>query len=142
MGGKRKRTCHCAQMLPTRPAVNGPRLVRNYYVLPCCLLLLNLGVELASYKAKMLADVYLRTAAIMGVALAGASIISFLIAPAIVALIGLLHRGSRQGGGGVGELLFLVVLGAAVFWLYYRVYIIGPESVLPASWQNPVTLRG
>ena len=27
------------------------QLVRNYYVLPCCLLLLNLCVELASYKA-------------------------------------------------------------------------------------------
>jgi hypothetical protein len=24
-----------------------------------------------------------------------------------------------------------------VFWLYYRVYIIGPESVLPAEWLNP-----
>jgi hypothetical protein len=29
------------------------------------------------------------------------------------------------------------LLGALVFWLYYRVYIIGPESVLPAEWLNP-----
>jgi hypothetical protein len=28
-----------------------------------------------------------------------------------------------------------------VFWLYYRVYIIGPESVLPAEWHNPVVTR-
>jgi hypothetical protein len=39
--------------------------------------------------------------------------------------------------GELGEILFLVALGAGVFCLYYRVYILGPESVLPAEWHNP-----
>ena len=117
--------------------MNGANLVRNYYVLPCCLLLLNLCIELASYKAKMIADVWLRTAAIMGMVLGGASIVSFLVAPAIGMLIGTLHRGSRQSGGGLGEFFFLLVLGVGVFWLYHRIYILGPESVLPVEWQNP-----
>lgn len=114
------------------------QMIRSYYVLPCCLLLLNLCVEIVSYKAKMIHDVLLRTAAIMGVVLFGASLVSFVVAPAIGGLVGLLHRGSRERAGGAGELVFLVVLGVVVFWLYYRIYIVGPESVLPRAWHNPV----
>ena len=105
-------------------------------MLPCCLLLLNLCIELASYKAKMIEDEWMRTAAIMGMALGGASIVSLLVAPAIGMFIGTLHRGSRQSGGGLGEFFFLLVLGVGVFWLYHRIYILGPESVLPVEWQN------
>lgn len=112
------------------------RTVRNYFVLPCCLLLLNLCVELVSYKARVIPDVLLRTAVIMGMVLFGASLVSFLVAPAINGAIDILHRGTRQRAGRVGEFLFLVILGIVVFWLYYRVYIIGPASVLPASWHN------
>lgn len=113
------------------------RVIQNYYVLPCCLLLLNLCVELVSYKAKMIADAWLRTAAIMGMVLFGASLVSFVVAPAITTLIGGMHRSSRAQAGGFGEALFLVGLGFAVFGLYYRIYIIGPESVLPTAWHNP-----
>lgn len=111
-------------------------VVRNYYVLPCCLLLLNLCVELVSYKARSFGDPLLRTAAIMGMVLFGGSFVGFVVAPAITAMIGAMHRGSRQQAGEVGGLLFLVVLGVVVFWLYYRIYIVGPESVLPRSWWN------
>jgi hypothetical protein len=113
------------------------QLVRNYYVLPCCLLLLNLCVELVSYKAKMIDDEYLRTGAIMGMVLFGGSLVAFLVAPGIALLVGSLHRTSRQNWGGLGEVFFLLLLGAFVYWLYYRIYIIGPESVLPAAWHNP-----
>ena len=113
------------------------QLVRNYYVLPCCLLLLNLCIELVSYKAKMIDDVLLRTGAIMAMVLFGGSLVAFLVAPAISVFVGMLHRGSRQGWGGLGELFFLLLLGGVVFWLYYRIYILGPESVLPVAWQNP-----
>lgn len=112
-------------------------VVRSYYVLPCCLLLLNLCVELVSYKARMIDDVLLRTGAIMGMVLFGASLVTLLVAPGITLLVGALHRGSRQSGGGLGELFFLLALGVVVFWLYYRIYIIGPESVLPSQWHNP-----
>lgn len=118
-----------------------PNVVRNYYILPCCLLLLNLCVELVSYKAKMVDDVLLRTAAIMGMVLFGASLVSFVVAPALGALVGAMHRSSRERGGGMGEIFFLLALGVIVFWLYHRIYILGPESVLPAAWQNPVHHR-
>ncbi len=116
-------------------------LVRNYYVLPCCLLLLNLCVELVSYKARMIDDVWLRTAAIMGMVLFGASLVTLLVAPAISVMVGTLHRSSRQTWGGLGEALFLVALGGFIFWLYYLIYIVGPESVLPAHWHNPALTK-
>jgi hypothetical protein len=39
--------------------------------------------------------------------------------------------------GELGEVLFLLALGVLVFWLYYLMYIRGPEYLLPASWRNP-----
>lgn len=114
------------------------QVVRNYYVLPCCLLLLNLCVELVSYKSKMIDDVLLRTAAIMGMVLFGGALVGFVAAPAITAVVGTLHRNSRARFGTLGEAFFLLILGAFVFWLYYRVYVIGPASILPAEWRNPV----
>src|SRR5687768_10523059 len=119
------------------PEMKTERVVRNYYVVPCCLLLLNLCVEVASYKARMIYDPYLRTGAIMGMVLFGGSLVMFVAAPAISLLVGSLHRGSRQGGGGLGEVIFLLLLGVVVFWLYYQIYIVGPEAVLPAAWHNP-----
>jgi hypothetical protein len=112
-------------------------VVRNFYILPCCLLLLNLCVEMVSYKAKMIDDAILRTAAIMGMVLFGGSLVAFVVAPAIGVVVGALHRSSRREWGGLGEACFLLALGAVVFWLYYRIYILGPESILPATWQNP-----
>ena len=111
------------------------QVVRNYYVLPCCLLLLNLCVELVSYKAKMIDDVLLQTGAIMAVVLFGGALVGFVAAPALTAIV-TLHRNSRARFGALGEMLFLSVLGLVVFWLYYRVYILGPQSVLPAAWVN------
>jgi hypothetical protein len=112
------------------------RAVHQYYIFPCCLLLLNLAVELVSYKARMIDDVLLRTAAIMGMVLFGASLVGFLLAPAIGNVVATLYQRSRRSGG-LFEFFFLLGLGVLIFWLYYRVYIIGPESVLPADWRNP-----
>lgn len=112
------------------------RAVRSYYVLPCCLLLLNLCVELVGYKAHQFGDPLLRTAAIIGVVLFGGSLVAFLVSPAIETLVGWLHARSRSSGGQLGEALFLVALGAGIFWVYYRVYTLGPESILPVGLHN------
>jgi len=111
-------------------------VVRNYFVLPCCLLLLNLCVGLVSYKAKVVADPLERTAVIMAIVLFGSSVVGFFVAPAIETLVGVMHRSSRRTLGGLGEAAFIVLLGVVVFWLYYRMYIYGPEYLLPAVWRN------
>src|SRR5256885_518629 len=82
-------------------------------------LLLNLCVELVSYKAKMIDDVLVRTGAIMAMVLVGGSLVGFVMAPAIGALIGWLHSTTRSRWGELGEIFFLLGLGLLVFWLYY-----------------------
>lgn len=111
-------------------------VVRNYYVLPCCLLLLNLCVELVSYKARVFGDPLLRTAAIMAMVLFGGSFVAFILSPGIIALVNSLHRTSRRRGGELGGILFLAVMGLLIFWLYYRVYVVGPQTMLPRAWWN------
>lgn len=110
----------------------------RYYVLPCCLLLLNLCNEVVSYKAKLIADDFLRTLFIMGMVLFGSSLVAFAIAPGIVWTVQSLRKTSRSTGGGAGEVFFLLGLGGLIFWLYYRNYILGTEAILPAMFHNPI----
>ena len=43
---------------------------------------------------------------------------------------------AAQLRGGWGELRYSDYLDS-VFWLYYRMYIMGPEYILPREWRNP-----
>jgi hypothetical protein len=116
--------------------VKKTNVVRNYFILPCCLLLLNVCNSLVSYKAGMIADPILRTVAIIFFVLVGSSIVAFVFSPAIEALVRTLQRTSRKGAGELGQVVFLVLLGAGVFFLYYQVYIHGPETILPQVLRN------
>jgi len=117
--------------------MNKNNVVRNYFVLPCCLLLLNLCVGLVGYKARMLGDPFLQTLAVMAMVLFGGSLVGFVLSPAIEAMVVTLHRGSRRRWGRLGEIGFVILLGLVVFWLYYRMYTMGPEYLLPREWRNP-----
>lgn len=112
-------------------------VLKNYYVLPCCLLLLNLVNSLVGYKAEMIAEPWLRTLTVIFLVICGSSLVAFVVAPAIGMAVNSLQRGSRQGGGKLGETVFLLVLGAGVFWCYYQLCNHGPAALLPASWRNP-----
>ena len=111
--------------------------VRNFYVLPCCLLLLNLCNQLVSYKARVIDDAFLRTAAIMAMVLFGGTLVGSVAEPVIGMFVGSLHQGTRARWGQLGEIFFLLTLGLIVFWLYYRVDVYGVGSILPAEWRNP-----
>lgn len=111
--------------------------VRNYFILPCCLLLLNLVNNIISYKAELIADGFLRTTVVIFLVLAGSSLVAFVVTPAIAAAVRWLHLGSRRGAGELGEVFFLILLGVVVFWLYYRTAMHGTASILPAGWRNP-----
>jgi hypothetical protein len=110
--------------------------LERYYVLPCCLLLLNLCNEIVAYKAKLIHDGVLRTLFIMGMVLFGSSVVAFAIAPGLIWTVQSLRKTSRSTGGGVGETFFLFALGALIFWLYYRDYLLGTQYILPAIWRN------
>ena len=111
--------------------------VKNYYVLPCCLLLLNLINNIISYKSEEIGEPLLRTGAVILLVLVGSALVAFVFAPLVVRIVQSLRAGSRRGAGELGEIIFLMVLGAAVFWLYYRVTIHGVASILPTDWRNP-----
>ncbi len=110
--------------------------LERYYVLPCCLLLLNLCNAIVSYKAQLIHDHFLRILFIMGLVLFGSSLVAFAIAPGLIWTVQSLRKTSRSTGGGVGEALFLIGLGAVIFWLYSRNYLLGTQSILPSYWRN------
>lgn len=110
--------------------------LERYYVLPCCLLLLNLCNEVIAYKARLIHDGILRTLFIMGMVLFGSSLVAFAVAPGVIWVVQTLRRTSRSNAGDLGEAAFLVGLGAVVFWLYYRNYLLGTAYILPSFWRN------
>lgn len=122
-------------MKPARP-------LERYYVLPCCLLLLNLCNEIIAYKARLIEDGMLRTLFIMGFVLFGASVVAFAVAPGLIWTVQSLRRTSRSSAGQAGEAFFLLGLGALIFWLYYRNYLMGTEYILPTAWRNGLHPRG
>jgi len=117
-------------------AITKNKVVQNYYVLPCCLLLLNLVNSVVTYKSGVIADPFLRTTVVILMVLFGSSLTAFVVAPALTAAVRLLHQSSRRGAGELGEVLFFVVLGGIVFWLYYRMTYHGTVSIVPPMWRN------
>jgi hypothetical protein len=117
-------------------ALNNNKVVRNYFILPCCLLLLNLANNIVSYKSGVIANAYLRTAVVMLLVLFGSSLTAFVVAPALASAVRLLHRTSRRNAGELGEVLFFAALGAMVFWLYFRVSQYGTVAIVPPMWRN------
>jgi predicted membrane channel-forming protein YqfA (hemolysin III family) len=110
--------------------------VTNYYVLPCCLLLLNLANSLVGYKAELIEEPLLRTLAVIFFVLCGSSLVAYVLAPAIGLGVNTLLRSGRRNGGQLGETLALLVLGAVVFWGYYLLCNHGAASLLPKVWRN------
>lgn len=112
------------------------KVVRQYYILPCCLLLLNLANMIISYKAGVIGNPFVRTAVVMLLVLFGSSVTAFVVAPALASAVRWLHQSSRRKAGEFGEVLFVAALGALVFWLYYRLSLHGAVAIVPPMWRN------
>ena len=117
-------------------ALSKNKVVHHYYILPCCLLLLNLVNSVVSYKAGVIANPVLRTAMVMLLVMFGSSVTAFVVAPALAAAVRWLHQSSRRRAGELGETVFFLALGAAVFWLYYRLSLHGTAAIVPPVWRN------
>ncbi len=115
-----------------------PHTIRKYIILPCCLLAINIFEEVLFYKAQMVGNPYWRTALIIGVFFVIVSIGAFILAPFTEALLQHIYKTSKKEAGLIGETLFLLAVASAFYFLYYMVYIHGPESLLPPAWHNPV----
>src|SRR5215216_209715 len=89
-------------IFPHRARMKTSAALERYYVLPCCLLLLNLCNEIVAYKARLIHDGLLRTLFIIAMVLFGSSLVAFAIAPGLIWTVQSLRKTSRSTGGGVG----------------------------------------
>ncbi len=117
-------------------AISKNKVVHQYYILPCCLLLLNLVNSIIAYKAGVIADPILRTCVVILLVLFGSSVTAFVVAPGLGAAVRWLRTSSRRQAGELGEVVFVVALGIAVFWLYYRLSLHGAAAIVPPLWRN------
>jgi hypothetical protein len=111
--------------------------VRIYYVLPCCLLLLNLVNAIVGYQAERIGEPWLRTVVVIALVLFGSSLITFLVAPGLESFVRWIHRTTKAQAGGWGEAGVLIGLGAVVFWLYFLMSNQGVAAIVPAIWRHP-----
>ena len=118
-----------------------PHTIRKYIILPCCLLVINVFEEVFFYKAAMVANPFWRTALIIGVFFIIVSIGAFILAPFIDTLLQRIYKTSKKQAGLFGEVLFLLAVAAVFYFLYYMVYVYGPQSLLPPAWHNPPTVK-
>lgn len=112
--------------------------VRNYFILPISFLLLNAVEEVVIYKLEMITNPWVQTAAIMALLLVGISMVAFVFIPFFEGGLVNLHTSSKRNYGRVGEIVFMVAVLLVVYFLYYYVYIRGPEQLLPPDLRNPI----
>jgi hypothetical protein len=106
------------------------RQLRKYLVLPVSLLLLNAVEDVAIYRMQaIIGDPFLLTGSIIALFLIGFSIVGFVISPAIEVMIEKTHATGRVFFGPVGSLAMLLAISAAIYWVYYKIYINGASSI-------------
>jgi hypothetical protein len=118
-----------------RPKPLHKRNIRKYFILPTCLLLLNAIEEICVYKSEFISNPYLRTAFVLLLFVVGISTVSFLLAPAIEKIITAAYFRGRKHAGYFGEFLILAVVIGGLYFIYFLLYIHGPEYLLPRAWR-------
>ena len=87
------------------------------------------------YKSELIASDYIRVAAMMAFYAFGISFLAFSVTPFVERIILQLHAASKIGTGRLGEYLFVLLLLAGVYFLWYQILVHGPESLLPEQWR-------
>ncbi len=106
--------------------------VRVFFILPVCLLLMNVLQELAVYKMeRSIMNKFLFTGALLFMYAAVFTVVGNLVSPWLESVVEKLHFGSKKKGGGLGLLLFYSFTLAGLYVLYYFVFVKGPQSILP-----------
>lgn len=113
----------------------GTRTLKKYVIFPCCLLIFGAVEEVVVYKSTVIANDHLRVAAMMFFYAFGIALIAFVLTPALEKGVLRIHAVSKVGAGRLGEYAFVAVLLAGVYYLWYRILLFGPETLLPATWR-------
>lgn len=116
--------------------VVGTRSLKKYIIFPCCLLIFGALEELFVYKTEVIANPYLQVGALMIFFAFGIALLAYLVVPVVERIVLRLHAASRFGAGRIGEYIFILVLLAIVYFIWFQIFVHGPQSVLPANWHN------
>lgn len=111
--------------------------MRRFVVLPGSLLVLSVLNAILNYKLQLIAQPYLRVLAIFLMSAFGFGVVSYVVAPTIANALDQVRRTSKRQMGFGGELVWVCVLGLALYALFFVVHTQGPEKLLPAAWRNP-----
>ncbi|MBT4033536.1 MAG: hypothetical protein HOE61_02175 [Candidatus Marinimicrobia bacterium] len=106
------------------------RNIRKYLVLPVSLLLLNAVEDIAIFRLQsVISDPLLLTGAIITLFVIGFSLVGFVISPAIEVMIERSYATGKGLFGPSGSVVMLLVIGGAIYWVYYKIYIEGVSSI-------------
>ena len=111
------------------------RHLKKYIIFPCCLLIFGAIEEVVNYKSDVIANEYLRVAAMMFFYAFGISLLAYSFSPMVERMILRMHAVSKVGWGRPGEYLFVLFLLAAVYFLWFQIIVHGPASLLPITWR-------
>ena len=113
----------------------GTRSLKKYVIFPCCLLIFGAVEEVVVYKSSVIANDYLRVAGMMFFYAFGIALIAFVLTPMLERLVLRMHAASKFGAGRAGEYAFVLLLLVGVYFLWYRIILFGPETLLPPTWR-------
>ena len=109
---------------------------RTMIILPICLLLFNAVEEVVEYKLpRFVPNPYYRTLVLIFLFTAGFAIIGDLVVPWVAGMFDHGHKKSQSQGGKAGVALFYVGAFALVYFVYFIIYIKGPQYILPPFWR-------
>lgn len=136
---KRRRSIFCIAgggEVPTPPLMRpGTRTLKKYIIFPCCVLLFGTIEEVAAYKSSIIANPHLQVLAIMAFYAFGISLIAFWLTPLLERIVLRVHSASKQSAGRIGEVMFVMLLLAGVYVLWYHIIHFGAQSLLPQDWR-------
>ena len=113
----------------------GTRTLKKYVIFPCCLLIFGTIEEVVEYKSSVVDNNTLRVAAMMFFYAFGIALIAFVLTPLLERVVLRFHAVSKQGAGRIGEYVFVALLLATVYFLWYQIIVHGPETLLPTAWR-------
>lgn len=109
---------------------------RAMIILPICLLLFNAVEEVVEYKLpRLVPNPYYRTGVIIFLCAAGFAVIGDLLVPWVAGLFDQGHKNSQKKAGKTGVILFYIGAFVAVYFVYFIIYIKGPQYILPPFWR-------
>ena len=97
---------------------------------------MNIFNRVIIYKLAVIPNFYVRVLAIIVLLGIGFSLMAFVIAPMVEAVLVKALKVTGHGVGVIGSTLLVLVITGGVYWTYVQLYANGPQSIIPHEWHN------